>query len=346
VTPPREQSARLAWIDLLRGLAVVGMIETHVVNAVLDARFDHAEWLRKLMSWNGLIAPMFLFIAGYAQGLAILRAHSAGKPVLNLQRIRRLALIFVIAYALHIPWDLWTKGDFSAESWRELFQADILQCMAVSLFAIAAVGHMTTRWHLPFIGILACAAVFLAPAAMGWQPGFGPVDAYLNRDTGSIFPLFPWFGFAACGCLVSHWKSDTMTTKLAWLVVGIVGIAAGSLLSPTPWFAQHPSFFFERLGWLLVFVFVAQSVATRFAPRWLMLASRESLLLYVIHLQLIYGVPINGAPLNLWLGRTMSLPATALVFMAVLVASMLFAWMNEQRKLRKSTAAKPSPASA
>ncbi len=65
---------RLIWIDLLRGLAVIGMIETHVINAVLDARFDGSRWLHELMSFDGLIAPMFLWIAGYAQGLAIQKA--------------------------------------------------------------------------------------------------------------------------------------------------------------------------------------------------------------------------------------------------------------------------------
>ena len=35
--PPRP---RLTWIDLLRGVAVVGMVETHVMNALLDASYD------------------------------------------------------------------------------------------------------------------------------------------------------------------------------------------------------------------------------------------------------------------------------------------------------------------
>ncbi len=63
-----------------------------------------------------------------------------------------------------------------------------------------------------------------------------------------------------------------------------------------------------------------------------MLASRESLLLYVVHLQLIYALPIQGQPFNIWLGRTQSLPATLLWFVAVLAASLLLAWANERRK--------------
>lgn len=346
MTPACEQSARLAWIDLLRGLAVVGMIETHVINAVLDARYDEAVWLGKLMSWDGLIAPLFLFIAGYAQGLAIQKAHAAGRDVLNASRIRRLALIFAIAYAIHLPWGLWIKGDFGPETWRILFQADILQCMAVSLFTIAVVGHVAGCRHLLLTGALAGLAIFLAPAAMHWHSGVGAIDAYLNRNSGSLFPLFPWFGFAACGCLASHWASDSTTRKAAWLALGGIGILISPYISPTPWFSQHPSFFFERLGWLLIFCVIAQGVASRFSPRWLMLASRESLLLYVLHLQFIYALPLNGKPLNLWLGRTQSLLNTALIFIAVLAMSMLGAWLNEKRKLRRVGNLKPTPASA
>ena len=346
MTTARPQTARLAWMDLLRGLAVIGMIETHVINAVLDARFDNDRWLSKLMSWDGLIAPLFLWIAGYAQGLAIERAHASGKPVLNAMRIRRLGLIAIVAYALHLPWGLWIQGDFSAESWRIFFQADILQCMAVSLFAIAGIAHLTPRWHVPVLGLIAAFAIFGAPAAMHWETGLMPFDAYLNRNHGSLFPVFPWFGFAACGFLATRWPTTTIVRQTGALILGVAMVLGSPLLSPTPWFSQHPTFFFERLGWLLSFAVAAQRIAPWFAPRWLMLASRESLLLYVLHLQLIYALPVHGQPLNLWLGRTQSLPNTAMIFIAVLSVSMFGAWLNEKRKLRQADKLKPTLASA
>lgn len=331
---PITSAPRLAWIDLLRGLSVVGMIATHVINAILDARFDGSRWLHELTYFDGLIAPMFLWIAGYAQGLAIQKALISGKPVLNASRLRRLGLIAVIAYALHLPWGLWIKGDFGEESWRILFQADILQCMAVSLFALGFIGHFARRRSTPIIILLALCAVFMAPMAKHWQTGFLPIDAFLNRNTGSLFPLFPWFGFAACGCLASYWPCEIYQRKLIGTAAGIVMILTSSHFTSTPWTSDHPYFFFERLGWLLVIVIAAQLIARCFAPRWIMLASRESLLLYVVHLLLIYALPIHGQPLNLWLGRTQSLPVTLLWFLFVLAVSLLMAWTNDRRKQR------------
>lgn len=343
----RPQTARLAWMDLLRGLAVIGMVETHVVNTVLAARFDNEPWLAKLMSWDGLIAPMFLWIAGYAQGLAVGRAHAAGKPVLNAARLRRLGLIGVLAYALHIPWALWARGDFGAESWRIFLQADILQCMAVSLLAIACIAHLSPRRHVMVLAALAVGSIFAAPAAMHWETGLMPLDAFLNRAHGSLFPVFPWFGFAACGFLATRWQTDARARQVIAVVVGATMVLAAPHFAPSPWFSQHPSFFFERLGWLMVIAVAAQLIAPWLAPRWIMLASRESLLLYVLHLQILYALPVHGQPFNVWIGRTQSMPATALIFVAVLVASMLGAWLNEERKLRQSAARLTrSPASA
>lgn len=328
---------RLAWIDLLRGLAVIGMIETHVINSILDARFDGSHWLHELLYFDGLIAPMFLWIAGYAQGLAIQKALTSGKPVLNAPRLRRLGIIALIGYALHMPWIWWIKGNFGAESWRIFFQADILQCMALSLFALGFIGHFAKRLSTPIILLLALCAVLMAPMAKHWQTGFLPLDAFLNRNTGSLFPLFPWFGFAACGCLASCWPCDTKQRKFVVAATGIIIILASSLFTSAPWATENPSFFIERLGWLLVIAVAAQIVAPYFAPGWIMLASRESLLLYVVHLQLIYALPIQGQSLNLWLGRTQSLSETMLWFVVVLAVSLFLAWANDLRKQQART---------
>ncbi len=328
---------RLVWMDLLRGASVIGMVNTHVINAILDARFDDAQWLHELLYFDGLIAPMFLWIAGYVQGLAIQKALTSGKPVLNASRVRRLGAIALIAYALHVPWSMWSKGDFSAESWRIFFQADILQCMALSLFALGFIGHFAKRPSTSIVALLAACAVFMAPMAMHWQTSFLPVDAFLNCNTGSLFPLFPWFGFAACGCLASYWPCDSKQRKFIVAAAGIIIILASPFFTSAPWAKENPSFFIERLGWLLFIVISAQLIARRFAPRWIMLASRESLLLYVVHLQLIYALPIHGQPFNLWLGRTQSLPATLLWFVAILAASLLLAWANDWRKQQART---------
>ena len=61
-----QQQSRYLYIDLLRGWAVIVMIEVHVFNAFLVPTFRDETWFKVLNFINGLVAPSFLFIAGYS----------------------------------------------------------------------------------------------------------------------------------------------------------------------------------------------------------------------------------------------------------------------------------------
>ncbi|MCE9517973.1 MAG: DUF1624 domain-containing protein [Verrucomicrobia bacterium] len=321
---------RLAWIDVLRGLAVVGMIETHVINAFLDKSYDSARWLHELKYYDGLIAPGFFWIAGYVQGLAIRRLHRDGKTVVTRSRLQRLGLIALVGYLLHVPWDHWMSGDFSAESWCILLQTDVLQCLAVSLVIIMFIGQLKRIWFDPVLLLMALIVVGLAPCAAGWHTGFMPLDAWLNHDAGSLFPLFPWFAFAAAGALASRCEPRAVL----YVPLGIAFILSGYVFAPQHFLYQHPAFFMERLGYLLIIAWLVMRVSAWLAPRWLQLAGRESLLVYVAHLVIIYSLPMGGVPLDQRIGRTLSLPAVAFTFVALLAVCLGLAWLNERRKAR------------
>lgn len=321
---------RLTWIDLLRGVAVVGMLETHVMNVFLDSTYDHAEWRHQLSFYNGLLAPAFLWIAGYIQGLSIRKALRNGQPVVTMPRLRRLGLVAFLGYFLHMPWHLWAQGDFGAESWRIALQADILQCMAVSLILLLVVGMAGSRWFDLLTLALAGFFVMAAPAVQQWHTGLVFLDPFINHDSGSLFPLFPWVGFCAVGSLASRWEVSWRT--LLPTALGLIALAM--IFKPTGYSYVHPSFFAERLGWLGLLITLIWLVSQRFAPAWLQLAGRESLFIYVSHLILLYSFPYHGTTLNLWIGRTISIPATTAVFLLVLLLCLGFAWLNEKRKLR------------
>lgn len=320
---------RLVWIDILRGVAVIGMIQTHVWNALLHLSYHETLWWQEWNFFSGLLAPTFLWIAGYIQGLSIRKAHREDRPVATSARLQRLGIILLIGYALHVPWNFWLAGDFSRESWRIFLQADILQCMTVSLILLLLMGNLKAMWFdlltLAIVGLV----IFFAPAAQHWQTGFLVIDAFLNHNTGSLFPLFPWFGFCAAGCLASRWTVSWKT----YLPCALALIAVGLLLTPHGY--VQPSFFFKRLGWLGLLVAATSLVSPLLAPRWLQLAGRESLLMYVVHLLLIYSLPIRGITMNQALGRTQSLWSSELIFTAVLGASLAMAWLNDWRKKRR-----------
>lgn len=320
---------RLVWIDILRGVAVTGMIQTHVWNALLHPSYHATAWWHEWNFFSGLLAPTFLWIAGYIQGLSIRKAHREERPVVTASRLRRLGVIVLIAYALHVPWNFWMAGDFGRESWLIFLQADILQCMTVSMTLLLLMGNLQRKWFDPLTLAIIALVVFAAPSAQHWQTGFLVVDAFLNHNTGSLFPLFPWFGFCAMGCLASRWTVSWKT----YLPCALALIAVGLCLTPHGY--VQPSFFFKRLGWLGLLVAAISLISPLSAPRWLQLAGRESLLIYVVHLLLIYSLPVHGITMDRGIGRTLDLLNSELIFAAVLSASLALAWLNDWRKKRQ-----------
>ena len=54
-------SQRLTFIDILRGIACVWMIETHAVNAFLNDVFTEGMLYGALKISNGFVAVIFIF---------------------------------------------------------------------------------------------------------------------------------------------------------------------------------------------------------------------------------------------------------------------------------------------
>ncbi|HSJ00849.1 MAG TPA: heparan-alpha-glucosaminide N-acetyltransferase domain-containing protein [Verrucomicrobium sp.] len=334
--PPSDNASpppnRLAWVDLLRGLAVLGMVETHVVNVFLSSRFEDATWRSELSFFNGLLAPTFLWIAGYIQGLAIRRAHQLHRPVVSVRRWQRLGSVALIGYLLHIPWHLWGGGDFGLESWRIFLQVDVLPCLAVSLGILLLTGCLRNKaWFEGFTLAALVLVVVAAPFSPAWHTGFLPLDGYLNRTGGSLFPLFPWFGFCAAGCLMSRFELN----GIGWWVAAALMAFVSPWLAPSPFSSLQPAFFIERLGWLLGVALIVKAVSRFTAPNWLQLAGRESLFIYVVHLVLLHSIPAGGG--ITWdkkIGQTFSPGTTAAVFFALTSVCLLLAWANEKRKVK------------
>lgn len=322
-----KAGSRLNWLDVLRGLAVIGMVETHVVNTFLHDAYDDASWRGWLSFLNGLLAPMFLWIAGYVQGLSIRKTFSRPDKVpslslLSSKRLSRLLVIFSIGYFLHIPWHHWLAGKWDAESWRIFFQVDILQCLAVSLLLIVGVASvLRNTFDFGMVTLLAI-SVLAAPLASQWHSGVLPLDAYLNHSSsGSLFPLFPWLGFAAAGALMSRWSPSC----LIWIPIAILLMLSGDWLAPNTFSSIHPAFFMERLGWLIVIATGVFYLARVFSPFWLRLAGRESLFVYVAHLLILHAIPVAGStPDRLW-GKSLDLVSVLLAFFALLVTCLALA---------------------
>ncbi len=316
---------RLVWLDLFRGLAVLGMVWTHSAHTFLDARLRDSSWFHDLDYYHGLIAPAFFWIAGFV------RAHvTTGKPRPAWPAAKRLLLVWLIGYLMYVPW----QALFTPEAWRAACTVNVLHCLAVSGL-LMLLAERFGRWRNVVIAVLLLTFVGLQKSAESWHTGVLLIDQYFNRNHGSWFALFPWVGFGMAGFLTrSLWNGAANRGAVAVFVSGALLTFAQPY---SPWPGGEPAFFLERLGWVMMAAVLTACVADRVsaATGWLQLAGRESLLLYVAHLLLIHAVPLPKQPLQQLVGATQPLWVVFLIFVALFAASLAMGWWNERRRVRR-----------
>ncbi|MBB5030917.1 heparan-alpha-glucosaminide N-acetyltransferase domain-containing protein [Prosthecobacter vanneervenii] len=319
-------SKRLLWLDLFRGLAVLGMVWTHSANTFLDAGLQKTAWYREMSYYHGLIAPAFFWIAGYV------RAHiTAGSPKPPLPALKRLLMVLLIGYLMYVPWnDL-----FHAQAWRAACTVNVLHCLAISGM-LMLLAERFGRWRQMVVALFLLFFVGLQTSAEHWHTGLLLIDQYFNRNQGSLFALFPWVGFGLAGFLTRSLWSGTPDRHAA--VVFTLGALLAFAQPWSPWPGGAPEFFLERLGWVLMAAVLVACAAERVSSvtGWLRLAGRESLTLYVVHLLFIHAVPLPRQSLQFLIGPTQQMPAVFAIFIVLFLLSLAVGWGNERRKHKQA----------
>lgn len=317
-------SQRLEWIDLFRGLAVLGMIWTHTAHTFLQPAVRASAWFQELDYYHGLIAPAFFWIAGFV------RAHvSANSPKPAWPAMKRLLMVMLIGYLLHVSW--YSFPSFTADEWREALKVDVLQCLAVSGMVMLLIERCR-RWRYLAGGGLLLVFVFLQTPAEHWRTGLLPLDHYFNRSQGSLFPIFPWVGFGLAG-FVTRALWDGRPTRQAAALATVAALLA-FVRPASAWLGQAPSFFFERLGWVTLAAVLISCATARVIAfcGWLRLAGRESLLLYVGHLVIIYSLPTPWGSMQQLIGPTQPAWAVVVLFLTLFAITLALGSLNERRK--------------
>jgi len=339
-------------------MALVVMIETHVVNAYLDPVSRKTLSFFWLTFFNGLVAPAFLFAAGFSLILQMNRSWEEwlafGRPLwVNL---RRLGFITLVAYYTHLhrfKWSQYARPE-TPDVWKETLQVDILQCIVASLLIAQALVFIFKKRTL-FAWAAGClaAAVSLLTPWMWAQDLAGRVPLalalFLNPHGISLFPLFPWLSFVLCGGIAAHLflnsveRNREMRHMSHVVVLGVFLICGGLLVKSAPYtlpghehfYTTSPLYILVRLGCVLVLcaLLYAMEKLLRLMPQPIRIAGQESLLVYGVHLWLIFGV-LRGKHLGPIFGLQAGYPV-CFALSAAIIALMLWLARGWQ-KLKRS----------
>ena len=317
-------------------MAVV-MMQGHVFDALVfpSSRDDPFYLLQATL--HGSTAPGFLFASGFVAGLP--RAPLSLRA--TLRRAKRLLFVLAVGYAIHLPYfSVWkialqaTRAEKAA-----LFACDALQVIAVTQLALLAVQWLVGRYWVAAAALLAGIVLVAGPGI--WASGVAarlplPVAAYLDMSvTPSQFPLFPFSAFVLAGAVAGAalGRQEPRTRRRRGLAAGACLIAAGLALAvPMRWIVDFwgvsPAYALIRIGALLLILLAVEAVSRRTgAVRPLALLGHETLLVYVLHLLMLYGGVIGVSPLARQFGRLgFAEAAGVLVLMLPVVYAAAWAW--------------------
>lgn len=331
--------ARIAFFDVLRGIAVVSMIWMHTADGWLDRSLRSGDLWRGIVSFGGLAAPLFFALSGVGLGMAW-RGGADGELVTRLgrQMDRGLQLV-VLGYALRLQmWMVDAGGFVHLANWgmaalllaayvlayralrprhhhrrRDLLVATLVfgaGTLAISLFAPRALPRLLRVDVLQGLG----AATFAVCLTSRWLlrrhlPLAGPLFAVALLIPFAVSPLRSWLpgplphaiaGYLATWPIPQGTASATLFPLFPWMSYTFGGAAFA-----LRWSRAHAGGRgVAALRWAFLIGLVVAALVSEFQP-WTYAVTKEwpSLTQPV---RVVYRVAVASALClpALWLSRT------------------------------------------
>jgi len=318
------------------------MVQGHVCDTLLTPAARAAPWYVYQTIFHGSTAPGSLFASGFVAGLP--RAPLSLRA--SWRRARRLFFVLGVGYALHLPYlSVWKSREASLAERSSLFAADALQVIALTQLGVILLQLLAGRRWTRVAASLAIVILAVSPAV--WASGVSErlppfLGAYLDSRTGSKFPVFPYSAFVLAGTLAGATigRAEPRRRRRRALLSGFALLAAGFLLAiplagRVDFWSVSPAYALVRLGGLLVLLRLVEGASNPGLPgiRALALLGHETLLVYVLHLYLLFGGVLGPPPLGALHGR-LGYPGALLVVLAMTPVLLLAAAIWRRIKTR------------
>lgn len=350
---------RLYFIDVIRAFAICMMLQGHFIDGLLGNvyRDTNTIFFSIWLYFRGITAPVFFCVSGFIF-MYLLAKESAPdkigwKHVRVRKGIKRGITLIITAYLLRT--NLYNL--FSNFVDMNVRKVDVLHCIGLSLLFLISIylfSYQRKRHVLPSILFFFWFVIFLfEPVYKHLSYDYLPIELanYFTRSNGSVFTIFPWFGYTAFGAfmgvLFNLYKESPKIYLYAIalsLIIGL-GLSLGSTsfflkihhltgLKLAYWHSQK-GYVFERLGnVLLVFTFfmLLRNVIT---SRYIRTIGQNTLSIYIIHYIILYGT-FTGYGLYYYFHHTLP-PYVAIIgaIAFVMIVLLLSYWYNQKKDICK-----------
>ncbi len=355
-----EKKHRIIFIDLMRAFAVFQMVQGHTIDALLAPEFRSDQYTLYYL-WNfmrGMTAPIFMFTAGTVFTYLF---RLADEPFEKNPRVKkgffRFLLLVLIGYLLRYP--TYTIFDFSSVTQDRLnifFAVDVLQLIGFGLLFVMVAAYLAEKLKLSDTIIFSLFALLFFITTpfiqrINWINFLPqPIAGYFYDGSGSLFPLFPWAGYVVLGgVLGSYLAKNPLVFKTNKFSLNLA-IAGGTLLLAvevvvfiaSKYFNYHSvessyslEIIFFRVGFVLLLNSLVSYVSQKIEsiPRIIILVGRNTLLIYVVHLMIIYGSAWNPG-LSFYYANSLNVFTTILIAAAMVLLMGLMVILLNKLKFR------------
>lgn len=301
----QKKPGRLDFVDWARGIGAAIMLQGHVFHSFTEpALREHPAYIYSQFV-GGMPPAIFIMLTGVT--LAFLmdsmerKGFGGGQRVLGALKRARYLLLLAVGFRLQMWLFGWPKPV------DDLFKVDVLNCMGLSVALFSLMALMTTldriRWALGLgLAIAALAPVVTTSTVLNQLHPW--LRWYVVPDV-NYFGIFPWAAYLAFGLAVGsafrvvphHHYSRLML----WLtLLGFAMILASQYFSNLPFslyersefWLDSPALVFIKVGLILVLLAVAYLWTYYLAApgwSWIRQLGTTSLLVYWVHVELVYG---------------------------------------------------------
>lgn len=352
-----DKKHRIIFIDLMRAFAVLQMVQGHTVDALLAPEFRTFDNQIYLV-WHfmrGMTAPIFMFTSGtvFTYLFRLVDEPFEKNPRVK-KGIKRFLLLVLLGYLLRFP--TYRIFDFSNVTKQQIdifYSVDVLQLIGFGLLFLIVAALLSEKLKMgDTLTYLIMGLIFIIPAPffakIDWLRYFPqPIANYFYTGNGSLFPLFPWAGYVLLGGILGSYlarnpmvfKTNKFSIRLVLIGIGLIAFSAAyirlNLWSTVSNYSDSYTYdtIIFRVGFVLILTgivsFISQSINS--IPRIIILIGRNTLLIYVVHLLIIYGSAWNPGLFLIW-GN--SLPAASTILIALLMITLMTLMVYILNKLK------------
>jgi hypothetical protein len=321
---------RLQYLDWLRGLGAVVMLQGHVFHSFLKPELRDGAPFMLSQFVGGMPPAIFLFLTGIT--LAFLMDSTERKGMAPLERVvialRRSGYLFLLAFAFRLQ--LWIFG--ASAPWTDLLRVDILNCMGLAVAIMSVMALFATGERIRLCAVLGLGIAVVSPwiTQIDWSWAPPLVRSYIVPDYNS-FGFFPWaaylvFGVSA-GSILRTISAESTERVMQW-----TALLGGALILTCEYFANLPfSIYAKSEFWLnspaqvLIKLGVTLLLAamaflwTRYGAKegwsWVRQLGTTSLLVYWVHIELVYGRWLYFLKNNLTVAQTVAATISVILLM-------------------------------